>query len=273
VAVAERTQSSPPAVSPVRRLALIALMCLVLGGIGGVLAATATRTERPVAQRFVPLREPAYDFVLRDQDGRPARLADARGKVVALTFIYANCRDLCPAEGNDVAAAMDEVGGGVEAYIVSVDPVGDTPQRARDWIRRRGLTGKARYLLGTRDQLRPVWIHYGIAPIDATREEALAAAAAGDAFRAANPNPPAKPWPYVPPPEPTEPAPGVDDAHPEAADLAYRGRARHVQGWAFEHSAYVLLIDKRGEQRLGIPFESLDSRTLARDMRVLLAEP
>ena len=39
-----------------RRLVLMALMCLVLGGLGGVLAATATRTE-PAAARFIPPRE------------------------------------------------------------------------------------------------------------------------------------------------------------------------------------------------------------------------
>jgi hypothetical protein len=35
----------------------------------------------------------------------------------------------------------------------------------------------------------------------------------------------------------------------------------------------VLLIDRRGEQRIGIPFESLDPQALARDVRSLLAEP
>ena len=63
-------------------------MCLVLGALGGVLAATATRTE-PAAARFVPPREPAFDFSLRNQDGARTSLADARGKVIALTFIYA----------------------------------------------------------------------------------------------------------------------------------------------------------------------------------------
>ena len=67
--------------------------------------------------------------------------------------------------------------------------------------------------------------------------------------------------------------PEASDAYPDPADLAYRGRARHIAGWDFEHSAYVMLIDKRGQQRLGIPFESLDSRSLARDLRALLAEP
>lgn len=41
----------------------------------------------------------------------------------------------------------------------------------------------------------------------------------------------------------------------------------------FEHSAYVMLIDKRGVQRLGIPYERLHSDSLAQDLRVLLDEP
>ena len=34
-----------------------------------------------------------------------------------------------------------------------------------------------------------------------------------------------------------------------------------------------MLIDKRGIQRLGIPFERLDPDLLAQDLRVLLDEP
>jgi protein SCO1/2 len=254
----------------------MALMCLVLGGIGGIFAATATRPE-PAAARFIPPREPAYDFSLSDQDGHRSSLADARGKVIALTFIYSTCRDLCPAEGNDIASAMQMVGGhGVVAYIISVDPVGDTAKRAGAWIDRRGLTGHAKYLIGTRDELRPVWVHYGIAPMNATRSEALAAAAAADAFFAAKPKvakQPKQPYSYEPPPQPAKLPPAADDPYPDPSDLAYRGRARHIAGWDFEHSAYVMLIDKHGTQRLGIPFESLTPRSLAHDMRTLLAEP
>ena len=125
-----------------RRLVLVALMCLVLGALGGVLAATATRPE-PAAARFVPPREPAYDFSLRNQDGKRTSLADARGKVIALTFIYATCRDLCPAEGSDIATAMRMVGSKqVEAYIVSVDPIGDTRAHA-EWLNRRAFPNGA----------------------------------------------------------------------------------------------------------------------------------
>jgi protein SCO1/2 len=274
VALLDRSEDAAPAAGPpVRRLVLMALMCLFLGGIGGVFAATATRTE-PAAARFIPPREPAYDFSLSNQNGDRRSLADARGKVIALTFIYATCRDLCPAEGNDIASAMRMVGGhGVVAYVVSVDPNGDTPERARAWIERRKLAGNAEYLIGTRDELRPVWIHYGIAPMNASRSEALASAAYADAFLKANPQIVNQPFHYEAPPQPKEPPPAADDPYPDPSDLAYRGRARHIAGWDFEHSAYVMLIDKHGTQRLGIPFESLTPRSLAHDMQTLLAEP
>ena len=45
------------------------------------------------------------------------------------------------------------------------------------------------------------------------------------------------------------------------------------QGKGFEHSAYVLLIDKRGRQRISFPVEQLVDRDLAHDIRKLEAEP
>jgi hypothetical protein len=112
--------------------------------------------------------------------------------------------------------------------------------------------------------------------MNATRSEPLAAAAAADAFFAAKPQvakQPKQPYSYEPPPQPAKLPPAADDPYPDPSDLAYRGRARHIAGWDFEHSAYVMLIDKHGTQRLGIPFESLTPRSLAHDMRTLLAEP
>jgi protein SCO1/2 len=260
--------------TPVRRLLLIALMCLVLGALGGVLAAIGQDRPQPVAARFLPPPEQAFDFSLRDEHGRRTSLADARGKVIAMTFVYSSCRDLCPAEGNDIAAAMRLAGErGLIAYMISVDPVGDTPQRIESWLNWRGLYGAAgHYLIGTRAELQPVWRHYGIAPLNATRAEAEAAAIAADQFRASVGDKPPKGFKYQRPPQPASPPPRAGDAYPDTGDLAYRGHARHIAGWDYEHSAYVLLIDKRGVQRVGIPFEQLTPESLARDMRVLLAE-
>lgn len=62
------------------------------------------------------------------------------------------------------------------------------------------------------------------------------------------------------------------DEHPTPHDQRYRGRRRHFSA-DFEHSAYVLLIDKQGRQRVGFPFEQLESEALAADMKALLREP
>ena len=44
------------------------------------------------------------------------------------------------------------------------------------------------------------------------------------------------------------------------------------QGEAFDHSAYVLLIDRRGRQRVGFPVAQLTPEGLAHDIRRLQAE-
>jgi cytochrome oxidase Cu insertion factor (SCO1/SenC/PrrC family) len=251
---------------------LAAVMCLVLGGLAGLFAATFTGAA-PLPTRFTPARVTAFDFHLHDQDGRPASLADARGKVALLTFVYTDCRDVCPAAGATIAGALKRVGTDkAVAYALSVDPVGDSPARARDWLLRRGFTPRdGRYILGTRAQLRPVWLHYGIAPIGATPAEAKAASIAGDKFRAAYPPTAPQSVQYKFPPARKPPA-AAEQAYPNTNDLQYRGPARHIAGSEWEHSAYVLLIDKHGVQRVGIPFELVSADGLVRDIRALEAE-
>jgi protein SCO1/2 len=59
------------------------------------------------------------------------------------------------------------------------------------------------------------------------------------------------------------------------AQLAPVWRAYGIrpQGNGFEHSAYVLLIDKRGRQRISFPTEQMTDSALAHDIRRLEAEP
>jgi hypothetical protein len=109
-------------------------------------------------------------------------------------------------------------------------------------------------------------------PINATPAEANGAAKGADAYRAAVPPDKQGPYRYQKPPPRPAPA-AASEEYPDTGDLQYRGRVRHIAGWDFEHSAYVLLIDKHGEQRVGIPFEQLTADSLARDIRTLLAEP
>ena len=119
-----------------------------------------------------------------------------------------------------------------------------------------------------------MWEAYGIVPVNASDKEAAAAAKSADEFRAqaAKEGLDLASEPYEHPERPGPPPPALEE-NPNTRDLTYRGRARHGAGVEFEHSAYTLLIDRRGVQRLGIPFERLDPATLAQDLEVLLDEP
>jgi cytochrome oxidase Cu insertion factor (SCO1/SenC/PrrC family) len=247
----------------------VAAICLSLGVLGGLVAAELRTAPAPAAVRFIPPRAQAFDFKLQDQKGRTMSIERARGKVVVLTFLYVTCWDLCPAQAHEIADAIEQAGKGVTVYIVSVDPVGDRTERVRQWLIARGLAEHdVHFLMGSRKQLRPVWAAYGIVPIGATPKEAAAAAVATDKFRASSGG---VEYGYE---RPERPAPReAHEAYPDAGDLAYRGHTRHLAGLDYEHSAYVMLIDRRGEQRVGIPFEQLDPGHLAEDIRLLRDEP
>ena len=64
--------------------------------------ASAMPAQLPVApygiavQQGLPEIAPAPAFTLISQDGAQVSLADFRGKVVAVTFIYTLCGDTCP---------------------------------------------------------------------------------------------------------------------------------------------------------------------------------
>jgi protein SCO1/2 len=258
-------------VSSLRRLALIAAMCLILGGILGLTVASMNSESGPsaVPARFVPPREQAFDFRLRDQDGHRIGLADARGKVVVLTFLYTACRDLCPAQAGEIAQAVGRVGDGVVVYGVSVDPVGDTPEHVDEWIEEHGLEdAPVRYLIGSRHQLAAVWRAYGIVPIATT--EAYEDYERYEEQEEKEKKKGHEEEPYAPPKRSAPEA--ANEPYPDAADLRYRGRPRHQAGAQFEHSAYVLLIDKHGEQRVGFPFEQLRPDLLEQDIRLLRDE-
>ncbi|HSS59095.1 MAG TPA: SCO family protein [Solirubrobacteraceae bacterium] len=106
----------------------------------------------------------ASQIVLHDQNGKLFKLSSLRGKAVFLTFVYAHCPDVCPLMMQGLAAARRSLPDPsiMQIVAVSVDPKGDTPRVVKQFLRARELTGKARWLLGTRAQLRPVWIAYNI---------------------------------------------------------------------------------------------------------------
>ncbi len=94
---------------------------------------------------FQPLEDrPAPDFTLEDADGRKIGLADFRGKVVVLHFIYASCTDTCPLHADLIARVQAMVNRTpmrdlVQFITVTTDPVNDTPEVLEAYGRAHGL--------------------------------------------------------------------------------------------------------------------------------------
>ncbi|MCB4823103.1 SCO family protein [Roseicella aerolata] len=96
-------------------------------------------------QFFQPFEaRPAPDFALQDAEGRPVGLADLRGKVVVLHFIYAACPDACPLHADLIARIQEMVNltpmrEQVRFVTITTDPERDTPEVMRGYGEAHGL--------------------------------------------------------------------------------------------------------------------------------------
>ena len=122
----------------------------------------------PVAQeQALPKIAPAPDFALTSQDGAPVKLADYRGKVVAVTFIFTLCADTCPVLTPMMSFVQDQLGNDFGEKIrfvsITVDPERDTPEVLKDYAQAFGanLSGWA-FLTGTPDAIRDLTRRYGV---------------------------------------------------------------------------------------------------------------
>ena len=108
---------------------------------------------------------PAPDFRLKDQFGIPISLAQFKGKPVVLTFLYTHCPDVCPLTAEKLHATMQSLGQDaqqVAVLAVSMDPKGDTAAAAQNFSKVHKLGDYFYYLLGTHNELAPVWASYSV---------------------------------------------------------------------------------------------------------------
>jgi protein SCO1/2 len=217
--------------APRTRIALVVLALIALAGAAvATLAARSSSEDEPAAEvtersrggvaaprsafkgAVRPAGGRATDFALRNQDGELIRLAKLRGKVVVLSPMYPTCRDTCPLVSQPIRAALDDLPDSarrdVVALALSVDPVNDTPGKAKEFLFKRRVDQHLDFLLGSAGELRPIWKAYGFSP----------------------------------------------------------------QTEKLEHNSYVILIDRRGHQRVGFPVNFLTPEALAHDLRLLVRE-
>ena len=110
---------------------------------------------------------PAPEFTLTKQDGKRLALKDLRGRVLAITFIFASCTDTCPLLTAKMAGIQNRLGSdfGSKVYFISitVDPERDTPKVLKRYAEahKTNATGWA-FLTGTQAEIRDVAKRYGI---------------------------------------------------------------------------------------------------------------
>ena len=145
---------------PVYRLGTC-ILSVVLSWPVGVLCHDTTDNQRLSKIGAAP------EFTLTNQDGKRLALMELRGKVLAITFIFASCVDTCPLLTAKMAGIQNRLGAdfGKKVHFVSitVDPERDTP----DVLKRYGEAHKANaagwaFLTGTSAEIREVAKRYGI---------------------------------------------------------------------------------------------------------------
>lgn len=168
--------SGPPTLSSVparlRLTIVVATVCLVAALAAVVLVGNGASDDVSAAGPtglhggLRPPQARAIDFRLRDEDGNVATMREYRGRTVVVTFMYSTCQDTCPLTAQQIRGALDDLGPAqhVPVLAISVDPRGDTPLHAKRFLVKQHVSGRMRYLVGTRAQLAPVWRAYGIQP-------------------------------------------------------------------------------------------------------------
>jgi cytochrome oxidase Cu insertion factor (SCO1/SenC/PrrC family) len=77
------------------------------------------------------------NFALTDQNGKPAKDADYRGKIMLVFFGFTHCPDVCPVTVSTMSKAMGLLGDKtdqVAPIFITVDPARDTPSVLKDYL-------------------------------------------------------------------------------------------------------------------------------------------
>ena len=106
----------------------VALLALALA----LATPSLLHAENAAEQVALPNLGPAPAFSLISQDGAEVTLQSLHGKVVAVTFIYTWCPDICPMLTDKMARVQDALGAAfgrdVAFVTITFDPERDTPE-------------------------------------------------------------------------------------------------------------------------------------------------
>src|SRR5712672_1749970 len=113
------------------------MMLTVLGA-----CATYASAHEAKGNTRLPVVGPAPEFALTTQSGQRISLTDLRGNVLAVTFIYATCKDTCPILTAKMVTLQHRLGADfgprVRFVSVTVEPEVDTPTVLKAYAERFG---------------------------------------------------------------------------------------------------------------------------------------
>ena len=240
------------------RLVRITLV-LALVGLAASAFGLGTREQPKLSGTVLEHPSPAADFTLIDQNNKAFNMADTKGKVVLLAFIYTHCTDICPYEAVKVKLAHDMLGSDVKNVVlvaVTTDPERDTPQVCSAYSKTLGLSDGWYFLGGKAPAVQAVWASYGIGVTVNPDTQAVAVteekgASTGSADMGEK---------------------GLLKGLSES-DINLVGKIEQAFGGGYDvgHSAPFWIVDKRGMVREVMNGDATPSEMVG-DMRVLLAE-
>ena len=117
------------------------LLAAFLGGLflffGAILFVTG-RAPSPVGSAIAAVGGP---FRLEDQNGKPFTDQDMMGRPFLVFFGFTHCPDICPAELQVIAQALDKLSDKAKKVVpifITLDPERDTPQVMADYLKSFG---------------------------------------------------------------------------------------------------------------------------------------
>lgn len=136
--------------------------------LGLALAMLLAPGQVDAASSRLAVIQQAPNFTLTTQAGTPFRLADARGKVVLVSFIFTTCSGSCPATTARMAQVQQQAKTrGLTDHIrfvsITLDPARDTPEALRNYARLYALElDNWSLLTGSRDEVAKVVADWGM---------------------------------------------------------------------------------------------------------------
>ncbi|HET7852352.1 MAG TPA: SCO family protein [Methyloceanibacter sp.] len=123
------------------RLIAFVIAGFLMGALAGaaILLLTTPQGGQPVQSSGTALIGGPFSLV--GADGKPVTDRDFRGRYMLIFFGFTHCPDICPAELQVIAQALDQLGDKANKVVpvfITLDPERDTPEAMANYVKSFG---------------------------------------------------------------------------------------------------------------------------------------